>query len=326
MKENRSLYFLKGIGCIAVIFIHVPFPGPGGKVIKQLCEAAVPVFLMVSGYYAYGITAEQALRRLKKTAAILLYGLIAFFLITIVPEIRNGSAAAWLEGFLTWKTLVRAVVFCTVDFAVPLWYLIAMCEGWALWTLVIRKKKERLAVRFMPVLTVARVALSIYCKSGDVDWFWEINFPATAMSWFLTGYLIRENEDRIMNRSDGALWAAAVSGALFSLIPIIFRTGMNFSSIGVIPYAVGMFLLAVKHPNRRISRSVEKIGKYLSPHVYILHCPWDVILLYLASKVTDPKGSWAWFHPLLVAACTVTASFLIRTCLDRMCGKKWGVF
>lgn len=324
MKENRSLYFLKGIGCIAVVFIHVPFPGLAGKVIKQLCEAAVPIFLMSSGYFAYGIGAKQASRRLKKTAALLLYGLTVFFLVTIAPEIRRGTAGAWLESFLTWETLVRALVFCTVDFAVPLWYLIAMCEGWALWMLVAAKKKERLALRFLPVLTAARVALSICCKSLHLDWYLEINFLATAMSWFLTGYLIRENEDRIRNFRNGTLWAAAAGGALFSLIPIVFRTGLNFSSVGVIPYAVSLFLLAVKHPNLRISRRVEALGKNLSAHVYILHCPWNVLLLPLAGRVTAPEGLLAWLHPLLVVSCTVASACLIRACLERTGGRKRG--
>ncbi|MBQ3705675.1 MAG: acyltransferase [Clostridia bacterium] len=317
MKENRFLYFLKGIGCIAVVFIHVPFPGTPGSVIKQLCAFAVPVFLMSSGYFAVGIREDQALRRLKKTAQMLLYGLAASLLVTLVREIRRGSAEAWLAAHLSWRTLGKALIFCTVDFAVPLWYLIAMCEVWALWLLVIRKGKQRAALSLIPVLNAARIFLSVYCKTRRVDWFWEINFLTTALPWFLIGYWIRENEDRVRGWGDGSLWAAMAGGALLSLIPVLFHTRIRFSVLGDVPYAVSLFILAVKHPDRRISGWAEGIGKHLSAGVYLLHGPADAVVLWMASRAVGTEGIYARIHPLLVALCALAAAGMIRIIFPR---------
>ncbi len=43
--RNRALNFLKGIGCIAVVLIHVKFPGTLGGILTNLAQFAVPVFL-----------------------------------------------------------------------------------------------------------------------------------------------------------------------------------------------------------------------------------------------------------------------------------------
>lgn len=51
--KNRCLNFFKGLGCIFVIFIHFPFPGEIGRIISGLARFAVPLFFMISGYYAY---------------------------------------------------------------------------------------------------------------------------------------------------------------------------------------------------------------------------------------------------------------------------------
>lgn len=42
--RNYSLDFLKGIGCIGVVFIHIFFPGVFGRIIMKISQFAVPVF------------------------------------------------------------------------------------------------------------------------------------------------------------------------------------------------------------------------------------------------------------------------------------------
>ena len=52
-SRNNMLNFLKGIACIGVIFIHVPFPTVIGKLISLVCAYAVPVFYLIAGYYSF---------------------------------------------------------------------------------------------------------------------------------------------------------------------------------------------------------------------------------------------------------------------------------
>ena len=43
-QRNYFLNFLKGIGCIGVVFIHIRFQGEFGRAIHKLAQFAVPVF------------------------------------------------------------------------------------------------------------------------------------------------------------------------------------------------------------------------------------------------------------------------------------------
>lgn len=96
-KVNRSpmFDFIKCLGCMSVVFIHVTFPGTAGKMIKTAALFAVPVFLMISGFYAFGATEEKILYRLKKILLIFGFGYILLFLYNLAKNIilwiQSGS-------------------------------------------------------------------------------------------------------------------------------------------------------------------------------------------------------------------------------------------
>lgn len=52
-KKNRCLNVLKGVACIGVVLIHIQFPGVTGLVVEKLSRFAVPLFLIIAGFYAY---------------------------------------------------------------------------------------------------------------------------------------------------------------------------------------------------------------------------------------------------------------------------------
>ncbi|WP_366934307.1 acyltransferase family protein [Pyramidobacter sp.] len=49
----QSFDALKGIACIAVVFIHYNFPGNLGLAVKAFCRLGVPVFFVISGYFCW---------------------------------------------------------------------------------------------------------------------------------------------------------------------------------------------------------------------------------------------------------------------------------
>jgi surface polysaccharide O-acyltransferase-like enzyme len=65
-ERNKCLNLLKGIGCLGVIFIHVRFPGIFGQIIHQLSQYAVPLFFMISVFFAFAASEATLKRRLKK--------------------------------------------------------------------------------------------------------------------------------------------------------------------------------------------------------------------------------------------------------------------
>lgn len=52
-RRNHALDFVKGVACIAVVFMHCEFPGRLGTLVQCLVRFAVPFFFMVSGYFCF---------------------------------------------------------------------------------------------------------------------------------------------------------------------------------------------------------------------------------------------------------------------------------
>ena len=66
MKEkNYLLYTIRGGAALLVVLIHSSFPGRFGIYIKSTARIAVPIFLMISGYYAFKCDRDDGLQRIK---------------------------------------------------------------------------------------------------------------------------------------------------------------------------------------------------------------------------------------------------------------------
>ncbi len=71
--RNYTLDVMKLISSFFIVFIHVPFHGIAGEVIRSISRFAVPVFFMTSGFFSYENDTQTILRRIKKLAGILIF-------------------------------------------------------------------------------------------------------------------------------------------------------------------------------------------------------------------------------------------------------------
>ena len=143
-EKNDVLDLFKGLACISVVFVHVHFPGIVGIIVhRSFASFAVPLFLMVAGYFAFGKDEAVIKRRLFKILKIFLWSYAVFLVLHILFKIQQGVVAEWLSLNFNYTTPIKYIVFCTIDFAIPLWYLIAMVETYFVWYFVVKYKKER---------------------------------------------------------------------------------------------------------------------------------------------------------------------------------------
>ena len=73
---NVKLNLLKGLGCMAIVIAHFTsymWPEPIGPIIPKAAGFGVPIFLMISGYYAFGKDSDVIKRRLIKIIKIFLF-------------------------------------------------------------------------------------------------------------------------------------------------------------------------------------------------------------------------------------------------------------
>lgn len=76
--KNDCLNVWKGIAAFAVVLIHCTLPGVPGEIIKGIARFAVPLFFLISGYFAYG--REDAVLRRREIHILRLYvGAVAVY-------------------------------------------------------------------------------------------------------------------------------------------------------------------------------------------------------------------------------------------------------
>lgn len=318
--RNQMLNFLKGIGCIGVVFMHIQFPGMFGTVIHKLAQFAVPVFIMIAGYYAFGCTEKTIKRRLFKMVKIFAYGYAFFVLYHIIFSLKNGNLSEWFYTNFTFQKLLKYIIFCDIEFAIPLWYLIAMIEIYLTWYFVVKYDKEKMTLKMIPVLFLCHIILTTVCETNNYTWHWKINYITSAMPWFLFGYYMHaDGEDRIKNLKDVVLLLEAGVGLMIAFIPMVFTTSINFSCMGIIPYATALFMIAIKHPDVSISKSVEYMGDKLSLNIYIFHVLLAGVIS-LFSKLLfhiDTNGViYQWMEPAMTIIVSIIWAFILQKCKE----------
>lgn len=312
---NIKLNLLKGFACISVVFIHITFPGIFGQVVKKACAFAVPIFYMIAGYYAWGKGTEVIKRRLDKIIKIFLYAYTLFFLFQVVYAAMNHQLSIWFSENFNWNTPIKYIWFCTIDFALPLWYLIAMAEIYIVWYFIVKNRKESIVLKFIPVLFVLQIVLTSYCETMQLAWFWKINFLTCAMPWFLFGYYMHtSNADKFRNMASNKLIFFIVVGCFISIIPTILDLPIKFNEIGYIPYVFGVFTICLKNQRNSVCKIIEYIGEKLSLNIYVFHVLIGSMLNFICSKIfgLNVNGNiWLWCRPIIVLLCTIFASWLV---------------
>ncbi len=319
---NFKLYLLKSFACIGVVFIHIPFPGLFGQIVQSASGYAVPVFFMIAGYYAWGKGTEAVKRRLMKIIKIFLYAYALFFVYHAAYAVKNHEIGVWFSTSFNWKTPIEYICFCTINFAIPLWYLIAMIESYIVWYFIVKNEKEQFALKLLPVLFVLQILLTSYCETMQLEWMWKINFITRAMPWFLLGYYMHSNKaEKIRNMDSYQLIVLVVAGCAIAVIPTAFSLPFKFSVVGYIPYAFGLFTLSLKNSGNSVCRLMEYIGEKLSLNIYVFHPLIAGVVSFICSKVSgiDIEGNvYLWCRPVIVLICTIFASWVVYIMLNRI--------
>jgi surface polysaccharide O-acyltransferase-like enzyme len=312
---NYKLNLLKCFACIGVVFIHVSFPGLVGKVVSGASLYAVPIFFMTAGYYAFGKNEKVIKRRLLKIIKIFCVAYALFFLYNVILAAKNHNIANWIFSNYNWQTPIKYIVFCTIDFAIPLWYLIAMIEVYLLWLFIIKNGKEKSAMKAIPYLFAFMIALTSYAGTVGLAWFWKTNFIARGMPWFLSGYYLNTQDGKKYRdiETPKLIFMIAI-GLLITVMQPILKSRIDFQFVGTLPYALGLFILTLKNPNKSLNKYMEFIGEKLSLNIYILHTLLNGIIgIILGDGFAYDTANFIfnWCRPIIVLMASIAVSWIL---------------
>ena len=132
-NRNMTVDYIKGICCIAVVFIHYTLPGQLGESLKAISRFAVPYFFFVSGYFLFHndlvIHKELIFHKIKNIGIITLKAIIFYAIFTVIFNYLSNTAWSLID-FIYSRYQIPSIIrfFITNDPFVyaHLWYLFAL--------------------------------------------------------------------------------------------------------------------------------------------------------------------------------------------------------
>ncbi len=179
------------------------------------------------------------------------------------------------------------------------------------------KQKQDIMLKLIPILFATLIFLEVFCETNNYEWFWKINFATKALPYFLMGYLIKKNNEKILDKiSFKSVIASGIVGLTIALVPVIFSTKIRFSMVGIIIYSVSLFIIAIKLPSqKKISGCVEYVGDNLSLDIYIFHIIVSDILVMVCRQILNVNTGevyFQWMNPMLTLMCTIILALCIK--------------
>lgn len=321
-QRNSFLNFLKGCGCIDVVFMHVLFPGIIGTIVHKVSQYAVPIFLMISGYFAYsanGDAAEKIIRRTKRICKITIYAILLYTLYTLYYEIRGGYFNEWLSEFLNWKQCIKIIVFSNLDIISGghLWFLPTQIIAYLIMLFIDKKNLYKIAYRSIPLLFAVRIIVSTIVWSNDMTWHLIGNFLVGAIPWMLLGNYLAHNKEFVTSLSNKSLSVMAFVGGLFAAVFAVLEVSVDLSEIGIVIYAFSLFTLAINNPTLSVNGYIEKIGDKYSLYIYILHIVVSGAVGRLARVIGQQESMWyLWTRPIIVAVVSIIVSIIMYSVVN----------
>lgn len=295
--------FLKGIGCAGVVFIHIPFPGRLGLIIKSLASFAVPVFLMISGYYA-----GKGYKNVSKLVKFTLSAILLYFLYTLLKAIIIGSP---LEITIGW--LLRFIILNDCDFinAGHLWYLPSIIYCYILLYFSEKHGLLRCCYISIPIILCFKV---LFLSLPEVNWHMRGNWLVGAFPYYMLGHFFsKEKFEKNMNQIKNS--SILLCGFVGMIMCSIYIQSI-IAAIGTIILSVALFLFAL---NNKVSGSekIAYIGKNYSGTIYITHILIAEVMgigISFIDKICDvniTNDSWyLLIRPLLVLFVSVIVALI----------------
>ncbi len=303
-KRNHCMDAVKGLACIAIVFMHCEFPGRLGTLVQCLSRFGVPFFFMVSGYFCHSSKGRPDYgRKLRHVLEIALWTTLFYALVTPLY-------APW-EGWPDPRALRNWLLFNKPFYiAGQMWFLFALLYDYALFALFDRKGFRWVPWAAVPVGIAVYVAMAqgAHLAGIRIPNMWYRNFLVEGFSLFSLGYLLRTNAGRI-RVSDRLLWTVLAVSTLLCPVERALL-GRDFGvNIATFPQVAALFLLCIRNPGLGEGSRLAALGLKYSLLVYVLHpAAWHLLdLLYSAAGIAGVPVV-AYLRPILCATLAVAAS------------------
>ncbi len=322
--RNNTLDFVKLLASFLVVFIHVPFYGVVGEIVKLFSRVAVPLFFMTSGYFCYNNDSKTILRKTKKIATILIFTSCLYNLTNIFTQFVSdgvGGVVDYFSSFADFESWLNLLIFNLPFSATRLWFLFSL-----IYVYILQMVFNKLGLKYKTVFILSVFGIIIHLLLGSVmpyfgvevpDYFGR-NFLFLGYPFFGFGLIFRHQEERIINVRISTLIICSLLGCGLTLLPLLYNSVSQFS-IGTLLLVFVIFTLALQKSEVSYPVWVLNVCK-CSLGIYIFHRPVTTGLKMFLSiiNVSDTSIAYGIVFPILVCICTAVLVLILQTLSDKI--------
>lgn len=278
MSRSSSLDVLKTICCFMVVFIHANFDNSIGFFLGNgmLCRIAVPLFFMISGYFAYKKDNKKIWSSIMKILKMMIYATIIYFVFELAKCIlMKESISLLLKSYIN----IQFLVFNMGTISGHLWYIRALIYVYIIYILIKKYKKEKI---ILPIVFIIYIFDLIICKYSKVIFGSSLpvsiyepitKYIGTAFVYFSLGYFINKNYD---GKKRKCFYVYALISLIFNIVEYLFLEHTGFSVhicnwIFTLPLVVSIFMIFAFNLKFSSNNILAIIGSKYSTYIYLYH-------------------------------------------------------
>ena len=315
---------LKAVCAFLIVLIHSPFPGEYGEYITALTRIAVPIFLMISGFFYNPKTINQ---QIKKMVMLVVEANFFYFVWQTMLQLINGNLVDYYRDVFTIKNIMRFLFLNETHFGYHLWYL-----GAALYAMIAidffeKKGLGRRIVILIPILLICdlifgKYSLVVFGKEFDI--VYVRNWIFVGIPFYYCGILIRKYYPFIQGLPKRNVNKTVWLVLLFTVTTIIERyiliyNNMNgtrdqYFSTTFLAISVMFFAITCVRNNKNI---FAIIGEKYSLGIYIIH-PIILAILGVLVKKLSLGSVFMVVKPILIYVLSAIVIWLLSNAKNRI--------
>ena len=197
-QRNCAVDLLKFILAGLVVFIHVPFDGESGEIIKTVARVAVPCFFMISGFFCYGKSRTDVIRQIRKITLLAVYSVLVYFVVCcLVLCCYQGHDFRVVFSDISPGRLVKMLLVQAVPSTLGghLWYLLALIYAYVFIACIIGSKFfDKISLLLVMLLCVTLMFSEILPGFGVIQYHATLyrNVYLTGIPFIMLGYRIHK--------------------------------------------------------------------------------------------------------------------------------------
>lgn len=265
-----SIHLLKLICSLMVVQIHLE------SFIKEsilpLCQIAVPIYLMISGYFLLSknnINHNGVLKHTHKIFKIFLTANIVYFIFGLI---RTSCYTEDFHYYLSTKTWVKWLLFGT-SWSIHLWYLTVCLQILIVIYFTLRFSRINVLYYLLPFFFIIGILLRTpYTHlSPTINKIMGLSGALPlGLCWFLIGSLIRKLNLISMNRYIAPVICLAITSFICSPNNLNSLSWVRICLTTILAASVFTTFLQIKNTNNFIEY-LSEIGKKHSTNIYLWH-------------------------------------------------------